>query len=126
MTKLSMSSLADESQEESLLSFHGLSKGYRFFKDCHVQAIEYHSLPQTPGLCLIRTKVLPSMMKTKIYAVRIFFKDNGEVHTAYCICPAGLAGICNYIAGLLYALEEFIRMGLQEKSQLPCTSKLLW
>ena len=105
-------SSAAESQEESMLSFRGLGKGYRFFKDGHVQAIEYHALPQTPGLCLVRAKVLPSMVKTKIYTVRIFIKENGEVHTAYCICPAGLAGTCNHIAGLLYALEEFVRLGL--------------
>lgn len=68
--------------------------------------------------------MLPSMVKTKIYAVGIFIKDNGEVHTEYCICPAGLAGTCNHIAGLLYALEEFVRLGLREESKWPCTSKL--
>lgn len=113
-----------ESQDESMLSFRRLDKGYRFFKDSHVQVID-HPLPQTPGLCLVRSKVLPSMMKSKIYAVRLFIKDNGEVHTAYCICHAGLAGTCNHIAGLLYALEEFVQLGLREESKLPCTSKLL-
>ena len=73
-------SSAAESQEESMLSFRGLGKGYRFFK-------------------------------TKIYTIRIFIKDNGEVHTAYCICPAGPAGTCNHIPGLLYVLEEFVRLG---------------
>ena len=57
-------SSAAESQEESMLSFRGLGKGYRFFKDGHVQAIEYHALPQTPGLCLVQAKVLPSMVKS--------------------------------------------------------------
>ena len=69
--------------------------------------------------------MLPLLVKSKIYTVRLFIKDNGEVHTAYCICHAGLAGTCNHIAGLLYALEEFVRLGLQEESKLPCTSKLL-
>ena len=32
---------------------------------------------------------------------------------------------CNHIAGLLYALEEFVRLGLREESKLPCRSKLL-
>ena len=66
-------------------------------------------------------------MKTKIYLVKIFMKDNGEVHTAYCICPAGLAGTRNHIAGLLYALEEFVRLGLREESKLSYISKLqMW
>lgn len=49
-------SSAAESQEESMLSFRGLGKGYRFFNDLHVQDIEYHALPQTPSLCLVRPK----------------------------------------------------------------------
>ena len=53
-----------------MLSFRGLGKGYRFFKDGHVQAIEYHALPQTPGLCLVQAKVLPSMV-SKIYTVKV-------------------------------------------------------
>ena len=50
-----------------------------------------------------------------------------KVYTAYCVCPAGLAGCCNHIAALLYALEEFVQLGLREESRLPCTSRLqLW
>ena len=104
--------------------FAGLAKVTDSLRMAMFRPFEYHALPQTPGLCLVRAKVLPSMVKTKIYAVRIFIKENGEVHTAYCICPAGLAGTCNHIAGLLYALEEFVRHGLREESKLPCTSKL--
>ena len=52
-----------------------------------------------------------------------FFLD-GHIHTAYCVCPAGLAGCCNHVTALIYALEEFIRLGLREESRLPCTSKL--
>ena len=41
------------------------------------------------------------------------------MHTVYCVCPAGLAGCCNHVAALLYALEEFVRLGLTEESKLP-------
>ena len=64
------------------------------------------------------------MVKQKIYSVNICLVTNGDVHTAYCVCPAGLAGCCNHVAALLYALEEFVRLGLREESRLPCTSKL--
>ena len=40
------------------------------------------------------------------------------MHTVYCVCPAGLAGCCNHVAALLYALEEFVRLGLREESRL--------
>ena len=67
------------------------------------------------------------MVKNKKYAVRVCLTKSGEVHTAYCVCPGGLAGCCNHIPALLYALEEFVRLGLREESRLPCTSHLqLW
>ena len=45
------------------------------------------------------------------------------VLTAYCTCPAGLAASCNHIAGLLYALEDFVRLGLREEAAKTCTEK---
>ena len=71
-------------------AFRGLAKGYRFFKDGHVQGIEMHILPDSPGFTYVRAKVLPSMVKTRLYQVRVCLCDDGEVHTAYCVCPAGL------------------------------------
>ena len=44
--------------------------------------------------------------------------------TQHIVCPAGLAGCCNYVAALLNALEEFVRFGLREESKLLCTSRL--
>ena len=117
-------SAADGSGDECLPSFRGLGKGYRFFKDGHVQSIQHHSLPDSPGLCYVRAQVLPSMVKTKKYSVKLCLTDRGDVHTAYCVCFAGLAGCCNLVAALLYALEEFVRLGMREESKLPCTSRL--
>ena len=40
-----------------------------------------------------------------------------KVRAAYCVCPAGLAGSCNHVAGLLYAMEDFVRTGLREEAK---------
>ena len=37
---------------------------------------------------------------------------NVLVDVAYCVCTDGLAGCCNHIAAFLYALEEFVCLGL--------------
>ena len=79
-------------------SFRGLDKGYRFFRDGHVQRIRLHPLPQSDGLCYIHSRVLPSMRKDRIYDVRICCSDLSDknvptdIHAVYCVCPAGLAG----------------------------------
>ena len=48
-----------------------------------------------------------------------------EVRAAYCVRPAGLAGSFNHVAGLLYALEDFVRTGLSEEAKKTCTDKLM-
>ena len=48
-----------------------------------------------------------------------------DVRAAYCICPASLAGSCNHVGALLYALEDFVRKGLREEASKACTSKLM-
>ena len=73
------SAAADETH---ISSFRGLWKGFRFFKDSHIQAIEFHPLPDTPELCMVRAKVLPSMVKTRQCSVRLCLTTEGDVHTA--------------------------------------------
>ena len=58
------------------------------------------------------------MVKSRKYSVRICLTSGSNMHTVYCVCPAGLAGCCNHVAALLYALEEFVRLGLREESRL--------
>lgn len=48
--------------------------------------------------------------------------DTYDVKSAVCQCPAGLAGNCNHISALLYALEDFVRSGL--RSGETCTDRL--
>ena len=74
--------------------------------------------------------VLPAMRKDRIYAVRTCSTVPGDADTstniraAYCVCPAGLAGSCNHVAALMYALEDFVRQGLREEAAKTCTEKL--
>ena len=55
--------------------------------------------------------------------------ESGDVSAAACSCPAviGLGGFgnCNHVGGILFALEDFNRRGLQEfQSPVSCTSRL--
>ena len=63
--------------EETLSSFRGLSKGYRFFKDGHVQVLEMHPLPDHPHFVYVRASVLPSMVKTRLYKCAYMFDKQG-------------------------------------------------
>ena len=123
---VSRSASGEESDVEVYSSFRGIDKGYKFFKDGHVQAIEFHDLDGNPERCYVRSKVLPSMRKTEPYRARICLFRDGMVEVAYCVCTAGLAGCCNHIAGLLYALEEFVRLGLREEPESPTSRLCKW
>ena len=46
------------------------------------------------------------------------------VKIALCTCTAGLGGVCNHIAALLQALEEFVRLELREEDDTSPTSQL--
>ena len=57
------------------------------------------------------------------------FTPQCDVSRAACTCPAGLGsqgkGKCNHIGGVLFALEDFTRWGLQKHPEpLSCTSRL--
>ena len=117
---------------QKFASFRGLAKGYRFFKSGHIQDIEYHELPDFAGNCHIRCTALPSMRKDRKYKVRLCCTTSTSpadhiptVLIALCSCPAGLAGCCNHVGGLLYALDDFVRCGLREEAGKACTEKLM-
>ena len=76
-----------------------LEKAYRFYKDGHVQQVKYHPIPMQDDHICITAKVLPSMKKNWMYKVVIVICETSiKVSTAYCSCPAGLAGCCNHIS----------------------------
>ena len=74
--------------------------------------------------------VLPSIRKDRTYQVRVCCTVpagadvSTDVRAAYCICPAGLAELCNHVAALLCGLEDFGRSGLKERAAKTCTEKL--
>ena len=68
-------------------------------------------------------------MKRAPYRVVVEFAPTCDVLRAACTCPAGLGlhgkGKCNHVGGVLFAIEDFIRRGLQNNAEpLTCTSQL--
>ena len=66
------------------------------------------------------------MKKTKPYKRKICLLSNGMVKVALCTSTARLAGSCNHVAALLYALEEFVRFGLREEVDSPTSRLCKW
>ena len=115
---------ANSSSGKALAFSRGVDKGYKFFKDGHVRKIE---LCDGTGCQFVRASVLPSMKKGITYTVKLALVAQGEacdVKFAVCQCPAGLAGNCNHVGGLLYTMEDFVRSGLRDTSSSTCTEKL--
>ena len=68
-------------------------------------------------------------MKRMPYRVVVEFSPTCDVLRAACTCPAGPGlngkGKCNHVGGVLFAIEDFIRCGLQNNPEpLTCTSRL--
>lgn len=87
----------------------------------------FNDLDKHARYCYVRCRVLPSMKKTRAaYDTRVCLQRDGFIHVAYCVCTAGLAGCCNHVAALLYALEEFVRLGLREEADSPTSRLCTW
>ena len=68
-------------------------------------------------------------MKKTPYRVVTEFTSQCDILRAACTCPAGLGsqgkGKCNHVGGVLFALEDFTRRGLQKHPEpLSCKSRL--
>ena len=101
------------------------SKAYRFFKDGHVQDIRYHPMPHHQNYIGVRSNVLPSMKKDRVYNTAIILDEiTARVANAHCTCTAGLSGCCNHVTATLYCLEEYIHAGLHKDEQIGCTDRL--
>ena len=73
----------------------------------------------------VKGSVLPSIKKSP-YRVVMEFTPQYNVSRAACTCPARLGsqgkGKCNHIGGVLFALEDLTRRGLQKHPDLlSCT-----
>ena len=99
-------------------------KSYQFFFEGNVKKLESKVFENKT---YVKANVLPSMKKTPYRAI-LEFSPTYDVLSAACTCPAGLGlrkGKCNHIGGVLFAIEDFIRRGLQNNSEpLTCTSRL--
>jgi len=98
---------------------------YQFFFEGNVKRLESKT---HENKTYVKASVLPSMKKTP-YRVVVEFTPQCDFLRAACTCPAGLGshgkGKCNHVGGVLFALEDFTRRGLQNHSEpLSCTSRL--
>ena len=89
-------------------------KSYQFFFEGNVKRLESKTHEDKT---YVKASVLPSMKKSP-YRVVVEFTPQCDVSRAACTCPAGLGsqgkGKCNHIGGVLFALEDFTRRGLQK------------
>ena len=100
-------------------------KSFQFFFEGNVKRLKSKAYE---GKTYVKATVLPSMKKTP-YRVVVEFTPQCDVSRAACTCPAGIGsqgkGKCNHVGGVLFALEDFTRRGLQKHSEpLTCTSRL--
>ena len=97
-------------------------KSYQYFFEGNVKRLESKT---HESKTYVKASVLPSIKKTP-YRVVITFTPQRNILRAAFTCPAGLGsqvkGKCNHIAGVLFALEDFTRRGLQKHPEpLSCT-----
>ena len=83
-----------------------LVKGFNFFKSGHVLYIGHLN---ENGKHFIKSQVLPSMKKDKVYACFLVITSVGKILRAHCKCPAGIDGRCNHVAATLFALEQHFK-----------------
>ena len=82
-------------------------------------------MPAQLGYICVGTSVFPSMKKDKMYNVFIVLSNSSsKVKTAFCVCPVGLSGCCNYVTATLYYIEEYFRLRLDDEDKKGCTQKL--
>ena len=98
-----------------------LVKGFNFFKSGHVLYIGYL---QENEKHFIKSQVLPSMKKDKVYSCFLVMTSTVSILKAHCKCPAGVDGRCNHVASTLFALEEHCKKQKTcSDAQESCTSK---
>ena len=100
-------------------------KSYQFFFEGNVKRLESKVFQ---GQTYVKASVVPSMKKNP-YRVVVELSPQSDILRAACTCPAGLGlsgkGKCNHVGGVLFAIEDFTRRGLQRHAEpLSCTSRL--
>lgn len=96
-----------------------LVKGYNFYRSGHVLFLSHL---HHDGKHYIKSKVLPSMKKKKVYSCHCVLSSFGNILRCHCGCPAGVDGRCNHVAASLFALEDYCKVRVKN-SKVSCTSK---
>ncbi|KAK7093524.1 hypothetical protein V1264_007259 [Littorina saxatilis] len=81
---------------------------YRLFHDGHVLELKCWN---NERFCCYQSRVKPTQRQktyilTDAYKLWIIADRDGDIHLAYCQCPAGSDGACRHIAAALYAIED--------------------
>ena len=101
-------------------------KAFQFFYEGFIKKID---VATDNNFSYFDVRVKASMKKCLYKVILMLSINSGDVCSAACTCPAGIGlggfGNCNHVGGVLFALEDFNRRGLQEyPSAVSCTSKL--
>ncbi|KAK3703601.1 hypothetical protein QZH41_019155 [Actinostola sp. cb2023] len=110
--------------KERLLRYKTL-RSYRLWKEDHINSLQYHDF--VPSIALVRCLSLASFEKqgTEYKTFVAISKETRKILYGHCHCVAGLGEACTHVAGLLFAIEEFVSEGLTElPDDLTCTEKL--
>ena len=101
-------------------------KAFQFFFEGFIKKVD---VAKDNNFTFLDVRVKASMKRILYKVIIKLSNKSGDVCSAACSCPAGI-GIggfsnCNHVGGVLFALEDFNRRGLQEHpSAVSCTSKL--
>ena len=101
-------------------------KAFQFFYEGFIKKID---VATNNNFVFFDVRVKASMKKCLYKVILKLSSKSGDVCSAACTCPAGIGlggyGNCNHVGGVLFALEDFNRHGLQEyPSAISCISKL--
>ena len=119
---------------ESLKSYKAL-RAYQLFEERHIHDVQF--CPQWPRreqssteespLCFLGCKCFPSQDTSKQpYRVVVCLnKINGVPYGAHCRGVSGLGEACSHVAGLLFALEDFVARGFHTLKDCQSTTDVL-
>ena len=101
-------------------------KAFQFFYEGFIRKIH---VAKGEKNTFFAARVKASMKKCLHKVLVKLCSRSSDVCSAACTCPAGIGinglGNCNHVGGILFALEDFNRRGLQGfSSPISCTSRL--
>ena len=116
---------------DSMRSYKAL-RAYQLFEECLIHNVEFcPSWPDSSGevipLCFFRCKCFPSQdtAKQPYRVVVCMDKKTAQPYGGHCRCVSGLGEACSHIAGLLFAIEDFVSRGFPSLPDSPSTTDVL-